>query len=99
MEPSDKQRFEDPRLQSLQTWMLRLTGLVSPDAALLALAAACAGLVAASLTTRWLNILPLGNAASRSLGITLPARLCLLFLTCSLSAIDSLTIGPRASSA
>lgn len=84
----------DPRLQSLQTWMLGSTSLVSPDAALLTLAGTCAGLVAALLTARWLDILPLGGAASLSLGIALPARLCLLLLTCALSAIASLTIGP-----
>lgn len=47
------------------------------------------------LTTRWLNVLPLGDGASQSLGIPLaPVRLLLLLLAALMTAAATLVVGP-----
>lgn len=84
----------DPRLQDLQTWMLGSTSLISPEAAVTALAILVAGLVLGMLASRWLDVLRLGDEASHGLGLTQRDRVLLFAIVSTLSAIPSLVIGP-----
>jgi iron complex transport system permease protein len=85
----------DPRMIVVLNWMAGSTYRVTPGQALVA-AAAVALLVAASpLMARWLTILPLGESASRSVGVplTLP-RLAVLLATALATAAGTLIVGP-----
>ncbi|WP_438392375.1 Fe(3+)-hydroxamate ABC transporter permease FhuB [Caballeronia sp. DA-9] len=85
----------DPRMTILMAWMAGSTyRVVMPDA--LAALAACVLLVPAVLLgTRALDILPLGEPLSRSLGINVGrARFALLLLAAMLTAAATLIIGP-----
>ncbi|MFJ3167629.1 Fe(3+)-hydroxamate ABC transporter permease FhuB [Serratia marcescens] len=85
----------DPRMGGLLTWLSGSTYSVEPAQALrTALVAACL-MVLAPLCRRWLTILPLGGATARSVGIALtPARLTILLLAATLTAMATLTVGP-----
>ncbi len=71
------------------TWLSGQTdaltlGIVTPILVLLAL-----------LTTRWLDLLPLGDSAALSLGLPLaPVRLLLLMLAALITAAATLVVGP-----
>jgi iron complex transport system permease protein len=57
---------------------------------------ACVVLIApVLLTVRWLDLLPLGEAASRSLGLPVAgSRLCLAAVAALMTAVASLLVGP-----
>ncbi|MCG8709097.1 Fe(3+)-hydroxamate ABC transporter permease FhuB [Brenneria sp. 4F2] len=85
----------DPRMGGLLTWLSGSTYSVdAPQARRTALFAA--GLIMlAPLCRRWLTILPLGGVAARALGVALaPARVALLLLAATLTAMATLTVGP-----
>ena len=85
----------DPRLESVQIWMVGSTDLISPSSALAVGIAAVAGFLAACLANRWLTILPLGGGSAIALGMRIGiARLMLLTLVSILSAVSTLIVGP-----
>ncbi|WP_224431641.1 Fe(3+)-hydroxamate ABC transporter permease FhuB [Aeromonas rivuli] len=85
----------DPRVQLLLAWVSGSTYYVtSPMALRLALLAGIM-LTGALALGRWLDILPLGGAAARSLGVnTQRAQLIMLLLVALLTASATLVIGP-----
>ena len=85
----------DPRMGGLLTWLSGSTYSVEPAQALLTALVAAGLMVLAPLCRRWLTILPLGGATARSVGIALtPARLTILLLAATLTAMATLTVGP-----
>jgi iron complex transport system permease protein len=85
----------DPRLDFLLGWLSGSTWRATGADALVAGATAAFVLALAPLTARWLEILPLGAAASRSLGLGLiPVRGALLLLAALPTAVATLVIGP-----
>ncbi len=85
----------DPRMGGLLTWLSGSTYSVEPAQALRTALIAAGLLVLAPLCRRWLTILPLGGATARSVGIALtPARLSILLLAATLTAMATLTVGP-----
>lgn len=85
----------DPRLDFLLAWLSGSTWRATSADALTAVVTAACVLALAPLTARWLEILPLGDAASRSLGLRLgAARGALLLLTGLATAVATLVIGP-----
>ncbi|ONK18701.1 Fe(3+)-hydroxamate ABC transporter permease FhuB [Serratia sp. S119] len=85
----------DPRMGGLLTWLSGSTYSVEPAQALCTALIAAGLLVLAPLCRRWLTILPLGGATARSVGIALtPARLSILLLAATLTAMATLTVGP-----
>ena len=85
----------DPRGQQVIAWLAGSTYYVDVGSALL-VGSIAAGLALVSLPfTRWLDIMPLGTATARSLGIGLNrARLALLLLVALLTACATLVVGP-----
>ncbi|HWB50381.1 MAG TPA: Fe(3+)-hydroxamate ABC transporter permease FhuB [Stellaceae bacterium] len=85
----------DPRMRMLQSWMAGSTYQVTGQAAVIAAAIAIAILAVVPLTGRWLAILPLGETASRELGLDIAwSRLALLLLASILTAAATLIVGP-----
>ncbi|EMF7562488.1 Fe(3+)-hydroxamate ABC transporter permease FhuB [Serratia marcescens] len=85
----------DPRMGGLLTWLSGSTYSVEPAQALRTALIAAGLLILAPLCRRWLTILPLGGATARSVGIALtPARLSILLLAATLTAMATLTVGP-----
>ncbi|ASL84510.1 MULTISPECIES: Fe(3+)-hydroxamate ABC transporter permease FhuB [Serratia] len=85
----------DPRMGGLLTWLSGSTYSVEPAQALRTALVAAGLMVLAPLCRRWLAILPLGGATARSVGIALtPARLTILLLAATLTAMATLTVGP-----
>jgi ABC-type Fe3+-siderophore transport system permease subunit len=85
----------DPRLDFLLAWLSGSTYRASTADAIVATATALAVLAAVPFTARWLEILPLGEAAARALGVNLGrARAILLVLTAVPTAVATLVIGP-----
>ncbi|HGM6909946.1 TPA: Fe(3+)-hydroxamate ABC transporter permease FhuB [Serratia marcescens] len=85
----------DPRMGGLLTWLSGSTYSVEPAQALRTALVAAGLMVLAPLCRRWLTILPLGGATARSVGIALtPARLAILLLAATLTAMATLTVGP-----
>ncbi|CAI1784787.1 Iron(III)-hydroxamate import system permease protein fhuB [Serratia marcescens] len=85
----------DPRMGGLLTWLSGSTYSVEPAQALRTALVAVGLMVLAPLCRRWLTILPLGGATARSVGIALtPARLTILLLAATLTAMATLTVGP-----
>lgn len=85
----------DPRLDFLLGWLSGSTWRATGSDVLAAGATAIFVLALAPLTARWLEILPLGDPASRSLGLALtPVRGALLMLTAVPTAVATLVIGP-----
>jgi len=86
---------DDPRVDRLLTWMSGSTYHAGLPEAAVATAAALAMLALAPLTARWLEILPLGAAPARALGLDpARARLALLPLVAVPVAAATLAIGP-----
>ncbi|WP_275286064.1 Fe(3+)-hydroxamate ABC transporter permease FhuB [Halomonas elongata] len=85
----------DPRGQQVIAWLSGSTYYVDLTSALVVIALALAlGLLTGPLA-RWLDILPLGAATSRALGIGLKrSRLLLLLLVALLTAAATLVVGP-----
>ncbi|MBH2717911.1 Fe(3+)-hydroxamate ABC transporter permease FhuB [Serratia marcescens] len=85
----------DPRMGGLLTWLSGSTYSVEPAQALRTALVAAGLMVLAPLCRRWLTILPLGGATARSVGIALtPARLTILLLAATLTAMATLAVGP-----
>ncbi|ODC04880.1 Fe3+-hydroxamate ABC transporter permease FhuB [Terasakiispira papahanaumokuakeensis] len=85
----------DPRAQEALAWMTGSTYYVTAS---MALGAAGLALVMVAIVwplQRWLDLLPLGSASSRALGVPLnQARLLLLLVVAVLTAGATLIVGP-----
>lgn len=85
----------DPRMIVVLNWMAGSTYRVTGQEAAIACAVAAALITISPLMLRWLTILPLGNAASRSVGVPLAAsRLAVLLATAAATAAGTLIVGP-----
>ncbi|MEP9378342.1 Fe(3+)-hydroxamate ABC transporter permease FhuB [Aquabacter sp. CN5-332] len=85
----------DPRAAVLLAWMSGSTYRVTGTDAIVGLASAALVLAAAPFTARWLDILPLGTAASQAVGMPITrARLILLLIIAFATAVATLIIGP-----
>ncbi|MEC5344898.1 Fe(3+)-hydroxamate ABC transporter permease FhuB [Brenneria populi] len=85
----------DPRMGGLLTWLSGSTYAVDARQAARTALLAAALIALAPLCRRWLTILPLGGVAARAVGVALtPARLALLLLAATLTAMATLTVGP-----
>jgi iron complex transport system permease protein len=85
----------NPRAFQLLAWLTGSTYSVEAPDALLAAGFAVVPLLVTPLAARWLEILPLGETAARSLGVAIaPVRLCLILLAAVLSAAATLIVGP-----
>lgn len=85
----------DPRATQLLAWMVGSTYVVGPADAVATGLVVAALLLLAPLAARWLDILPLGTATARALGVPLKvARLVVLLIAAALSAAATLVIGP-----
>ncbi|PMR67587.1 Fe(3+)-hydroxamate ABC transporter permease FhuB [Halomonas heilongjiangensis] len=85
----------DPRGQQVIAWLSGSTYYVDLNSAVIVAGLAVALAVAAHPFSRWLDILPLGAATARALGMRLDrARLALLLLVALLTACATLVVGP-----
>ncbi len=85
----------DPRMATLLTWISGSTYSVTGEQALRTAAVMVVLLALTPLCQRWLQVLPLGSATARGVGIALtPVRLVLLLLAATLTATATLVIGP-----
>lgn len=85
----------DPRMATLLTWISGSTYSVTGEQALRTAVVMAVLLVLTPLCQRWLQVLPLGSATARGVGIALtPVRLALLLLAATLTATATLVIGP-----
>ncbi|POR46289.1 iron complex transport system permease protein [Paraburkholderia eburnea] len=83
------------RAATLLQWLAGSTYTVTPVDAALALAACLLLGALTPLCTRWMRILPLGDAPARALGLnTARARAALLMLIAALTACATLLVGP-----
>jgi iron complex transport system permease protein len=83
------------RATTLLQWLAGSTYTITPTDAALALALCVALCALTPLCNRWLQILPLGEASARALGVsTRDARFTLLLLIALLSAAATLVVGP-----
>jgi ABC-type Fe3+-siderophore transport system permease subunit len=86
---------DDPRVIVLYNLLAGSTYNVSAGAAGVVAVVALAALGAVPFCRRWLEILPLGAAVSRGLGVNISvARFALLLLSALLTAAATLVIGP-----
>ncbi len=85
----------DPRGQLILAWLSGSTYYVDADSALVVSFLAVGFGMAIMPLSRWLDILPLGAASSRALGIHLGrARLLLLLFVALLTACATMVVGP-----
>jgi iron complex transport system permease protein len=85
----------DPRAMRLFNWMTGSTYAVDTGSALASIAAAAMVLAALPLVARWLEILLLGDASARALGLpSLLSRSLLLALAALATALATLLVGP-----
>jgi iron complex transport system permease protein len=85
----------DPRGQQIIAWLAGSTYYVDVQSAVMVGVLAALLALATLPFTRWLDVLPLGEAAARALGIRLNlARLVLLVLVALLTACATLVVGP-----
>lgn len=85
----------DPRMMMLLSWMAGSTYQVTARDAVVAIAVAAVLTPLMPLFARWLDILPLGEAASRALGVDLTAsRFRLLAVIAILTGAATLIVGP-----
>ncbi|EUB98239.1 ABC-type transporter, integral membrane subunit [Rhizobium sp. CF080] len=85
----------DPRMGMLLSWMAGSTYQVTNSDAVIVIIVVVASLPAMMLFSRWLEILPLGEASARALGIGLASsRLWLLTATAVLTGTATLIVGP-----
>ncbi|MDO2949615.1 Fe(3+)-hydroxamate ABC transporter permease FhuB [Aeromonas simiae] len=85
----------DPRVQQLLNWIAGSTYYVTAPVATGLVLVALLLLALALLLVRWLDLLPLGQAAAAALGVNLRrAQLCLLLLVAVGTALATLVIGP-----
>lgn len=85
----------DPRLGAAMSWLSGSTYRVDAAQATWAGAILLGALLLVPLLSRWLTILPLGEAPARALGVNLPAsRLALLVMAAILTGAATLIVGP-----
>lgn len=85
----------DPRGQQMLAWLAGSTYYVDLPLALWMAGTSISLLLLVLPLSRWLDILPLGDACSRSLGLPLSrVRLGILLLAALLSALATLAVGP-----
>lgn len=85
----------DPRILAVLVWLSGSTYAVTPGQAALACLPALAALTLVPFLSRWLAIMPLGNAASRALGVPeWRSRLLLLVLAAVLTGAATVLAGP-----
>ncbi|GGY09490.1 Fe3+-hydroxamate ABC transporter permease FhuB [Litchfieldella qijiaojingensis] len=85
----------DPRGQQVIAWLSGSTYYVDLQSAMIVTVAAIVLALATHPFARWLDILPLGAATSRALGIGVErSRLALLALVALLTACATLVVGP-----
>jgi ABC-type Fe3+-siderophore transport system permease subunit len=85
----------DPRMIVVLNWMAGSTYRVTAQEAAIACMMAAMLIAISPLMMRWLTILPLGNTASRSVGVPLAAsRLAVLLATAAATATGTLIVGP-----
>ena len=85
----------DPRMLVVLNWMAGSTYRVTPELAAIACTMVAVLLSAMPLMARWLAILPLGNVASRAIGVPLTrSRLAVLLATAAATAGGTLIVGP-----
>ncbi|WP_061179570.1 Fe(3+)-hydroxamate ABC transporter permease FhuB [Caballeronia pedi] len=85
----------DPRLTNLLAWLSGSTFGVTANDAMFACAALVVLLAVALCFARWLDILPLGDTVSRSLGVGLGAsRIALMLLAAALTGVATMVVGP-----
>ncbi|QQC65642.1 Fe(3+)-hydroxamate ABC transporter permease FhuB [Paraburkholderia ginsengisoli] len=83
------------RAATLLQWLAGSTYTITPTDAVLALVLCIVLCALTPLCNRWLQILPLGEASARALGVsTRGARLALLLLIALLTAAATLVVGP-----
>lgn len=79
----------------LRSLMLGLTYIVGPGIALGAVVASLVGLLLTCLASRWLDLLPMGDATASAVGVNVRrARLWMWCLAATLSAVATLVVGP-----
>ena len=84
-----------PKVFGVMQWMAGSTYSTTPMQATIAVAVAAILLLIAPFFTRWLDLLPLGTASSKSLGLsTSISRAVLLLLSAISAAAATLLIGP-----
>ncbi|MEW5422996.1 Fe(3+)-hydroxamate ABC transporter permease FhuB [Amorphus sp. 3PC139-8] len=85
----------DPRALQLLSWISGTTYGMELRPALVSLALAAGLTGVACFVARWLDILPLGTATARAVGVAVsPVRLALLALAVGLTAAGTLVVGP-----
>lgn len=85
----------DPRGQQIIAWLAGSTYYVDVNSAVMVGVLAALLALATLPFTRWLDVIPLGEATARALGIRLNlARLVLLVLVALLTACATLVVGP-----
>lgn len=85
----------DQRMILVLNWMAGSTYRVTANEAMIACAMVALLLAATPLMARWLSILPLGDVASRSVGLPLAgSRLAVLLATATATATGTLIVGP-----
>lgn len=85
----------DPRMIVVLNWMAGSTYRVTSEQALIAAAMVALLLATSPLMARWLTILPLGESASRSVGVPLAlSRFAVLLATAAATATGTLIVGP-----
>lgn len=85
----------DPRAMLLLNWLTGSTYGVDQGSAVLTASIALCLLLTAPLFARWLDMLPLGATALRSLGVDVAsARLLVLLMVAVLTAASTLIVGP-----
>ncbi|VVE18299.1 Fe3+-hydroxamate ABC transporter permease FhuB [Pandoraea aquatica] len=79
----------------LRSLMLGLTYIVGPGIAVGTVVASLVGLVLTCLASRWLDLLPMGDATATAVGVNVRrARLWMWCLAATLSAVATLVVGP-----
>ena len=85
----------DAQSVTLLNWLSGSTWLSGDTDALVLLVVTPVLLLLSLLAVRWLDLLPLGDSASQSLGLALaPVRLSLLLLAALMTAAATLVVGP-----
>jgi iron complex transport system permease protein len=85
----------DPRMSSVLTWLSGSTYRVTGAQALRTFYVAVPLLAMTPLLSRWLTLIPLGDATAQSVGVALKtARMAILLLAAGLIATATLNVGP-----
>lgn len=86
---------QDPRLQTLVTWLSGSTYMVGWTDGLVAVLLALLAIGAIPFVARWLDLLPLGGGVAAALGVSPPlSRIALFSLSALLTAAATLIVGP-----